>query len=522
MSVSVRRVEAQRAAREVDVRPEAVPVLQMRGIEKRFGGVHALKGVDLTLQAGQVIALIGENGAGKSTLMKILGGILAPDAGEILIDGKAVVMRSASDAIRYGISFIHQELNVLDNLDVAGNVFLGREPVRGGFLRLLDRKRMQEETEEHLRRLGVGIRSTTPLSELTIAQRQMVEIAKALSLKARILIMDEPTSSLTLQETERLLEVVLELRRQGVAIIYISHRLNEVERIADRVIVLRDGERVGVLERDEITHERMVRMMVGRELENYYQHPRVKIEPGYFVVKDLRTARYPRERVSFEIGKGEILGLAGLVGAGRTDVAEAIFGIGAAQDGVRVRLAGEEIAIRSPRDAIRHGIYLVPEDRRRTGLILEATIRENVTLPAVERYARAGLIALARERHSATEICRRLNVKAPSVETWVSALSGGNQQKVVLAKWLALEPRVLIFDEPTRGIDVGAKAEIYELMRQLAESGVAILMISSEMEEILNVSDRVAVMHEGRLMGVLGRDECCEEAIMRLAVGQAN
>ncbi len=497
----------------------AQPLLEMRRIEKRFGGVHALKGVDFTLEAGRVVALIGENGAGKSTLMKILGGVVAPDAGEILIDGRPVAIRSAADAIRHGISFIHQELNVLDNLDVAGNVFLGREPRRWRFL--LDQRRMAEEAERFLRRLGAGISARAPLGALSIAQQQLVEIAKALSLDARILIMDEPTSSLTLQETEKLLEIVGELRAAGVAVVYISHRLGEVERIADRVVVLRDGAVVGTLERDEITHDRMVQMMVGRDLDIFRRRAAKRIEPGYFRVRELRTARYPQHPVSLEIGKGEILGLAGLVGAGRTELAEALFGVAVAPDanGAKVVLGGEELTIRAPEDAIRHGIYLVPEDRRHAGLILNASVRENVTLPSLARYARAGLVSLARERRAAAEICARLRVKAPSVEVPALDLSGGNQQKVVLAKWLAREPRVIIFDEPTRGIDVGAKAEIYELMRQLAASGVAILMISSEMEEILDLSDRVAVMHEGRLMGTLDRDRCTEEAIMRLAVG---
>jgi ribose transport system ATP-binding protein len=495
------------------------PVLQMRGIEKRFGGVRALRGVDFEIAAGEAVALAGENGAGKSTLMKILGGVHQPDAGEVRIDGEPVTIRAVADATRYGISFIHQELNVLENLDVAANVFLGREPVTGGFLRLVDSKRMHAEAARYLKRLGMDIPTDTTLSRLSIAQQQMVEIAKALSLDARILIMDEPTSSLTLTETARLLEVVHELKAQGVAIIYISHRLNEIEQIADRVVVLRDGANVGTLAREEITHERMVRMMVGRDIDQFYQHPEGERAPGFFAVERLRTKRYPNREVSFEIGRGEIIGLAGLVGAGRTEVAQSIFGI----DGVleaEVRLDRQQLRIRSPQDAIRHGIYLVPEDRRLAGLITDIPIRENVTLPSLERYAQAGLIAFERERRAAKEICQRLNVKAPSVEERVINLSGGNQQKVVLAKWLALDPKVLIFDEPTRGVDVGAKAEIYALMRVLAESGVAILMISSDMEEVLHISDRVAVMHEGSLIGILGREECTEENIMRLAVGK--
>ncbi|MCA1615480.1 MAG: sugar ABC transporter ATP-binding protein [Acidobacteria bacterium] len=498
----------------------STPVLQMRGIEKRFGGVHALKEVDFEIASGEVVALAGENGAGKSTLMKILGGVHRPDSGEVRIDGEPVTIRGVSDATRYGVSFIHQELNVLDNLDVAANVYLGREPVTGGFLKLVDSKRMHRGSAAYLKRLGMNIPTDTPLSRLSIAQQQMVEIAKALSLDARILIMDEPTSSLTLTETARLLEVVHELKAQGVAIIYISHRLGEIEQIADRVVVLRDGANAGSLAREEITHDRMVRMMVGRDIESFYQHPEGERAPGFFAIEKLRTRRYPDREVSFDIGRGEIIGLAGLVGAGRTEVAQSIFGIDGAVE-ASIRLDRRELRIRSPQDAIRFGIYLIPEDRRRAGLITDIPIRENVTLPSLERYAQAGIIAFDRERKAATDICRKMNVKTPSVEQLVINLSGGNQQKVVLAKWLALDPKVLIFDEPTRGVDVGAKAEIYALMRQLAESGVAILMISSDMEEVLHISDRVAVMHEGSLVGVLGREECTEENIMRLAVGKS-
>lgn len=491
----------------------------MRGIEKRFGGVRALRGVDFDISTGEVVGLAGENGAGKSTLMKILGGVHQPDAGEVMIDGKAVTIRSVTDATKYGVSFIHQELNILENLDIAANVFLGREPVRGGPLRLVDSARMHKEASTYLKRLGLLVPTKTLVARLSIAQQQMVEIAKALSLKARILIMDEPTSSLTLTETDRLLELVDELRSQGVAIIYISHRLGEIEQIADRVVVLRDGANAGTLEKDEITHDRMVKLMVGRDLESFYQHSEANREPGYFHIDNLSTSRYPTRRVSLEIGKGEIIGLAGLVGAGRTELAQAIFGLDPGVD-VTVKLNHQPLKVRSPKDAIKFGIYLIPEDRRLAGLIIDIGIRENVTLPGLERYAKAGLIMFEREREVASQMCRKLNVKCPSVETRVINLSGGNQQKVVLAKWLSLDPKVLIFDEPTRGVDVGAKAEIYALMRDLAENGVAILMISSDMEEILHISDRVAVMHEGKLTGILERAECTEENIMSLAVGQ--
>lgn len=496
-------------------------ILQMQGVEKRFGGVRALKGVDFDIAEGEVVALVGENGAGKSTLMKILGGVHQPDAGTILIDGALAAIHSVSDAIKHGVSFIHQELNVLDNLDVAANVFLGREPVRGGFLKLIDRKRMNAETRVYLERLGLNVPPDTPVHKLSIAQQQLVEIAKALSLKARLLIMDEPTSSLTLTETARLLELVKELKSQGVAIIYISHRLAEVQEISDRAVVLRDGANAGSLAREEISHDQLVKMMVGRNLDNFYRQPKGAAEHGFLRVESLRTRRYPQQAVSFSVGRGEILGLAGLVGSGRTEVAEAIFGIAGASDS-HIALDGQTVRVGSPRDAIKHGIYLIPEDRRHAGLITEMVIRENVTLPALDRYASAGLVSYERERAAATDICQKLNVKTPSVEVAAGNLSGGNQQKVVLAKWLSLNPRVLIFDEPTRGVDVGAKAEIYDLMRRLAEEGVALLMISSDMEEILNVSDRIAVMREGRLTGVLGREQCTEENVMRLAVAAQN
>jgi len=494
----------------------------MKGISKRFPGVVALDSVDLEIYPGEIVALIGENGAGKSTLMKILGGVHQPDEGTIAINGEAVTIHSVSDAIRYGVGFIHQELNVLDNLDVAANVFLGREPVRGGPLaplRLIDRPRIEAETEIYLKQLGLNISSRTLLNKISIAEQQMVEIAKTLSLNARILIMDEPTSSLTLTETQRLIEVTRELRSKGVSIIYISHRLGEVHELADRVVALRDGKNAGSLAREEISHERMVKLMVGRDLDQFYEHHDVERKPPYFKVQNLRTRRYPQHAVSFDVSQGEILGFAGLVGAGRSEVAQAIFGVDAAIEGT-VTLGEETLRITSPQNAIAHGIYLIPEDRRRSGLIVDMLIRENATMPSLNQYASMGLIQSEPERQAATKHCKELNVKAPSVEVLVSGLSGGNQQKVVLAKWLSRDPKVLIFDEPTRGIDVGAKSEIYRLMHALAESGVVIIMISSDMEEVLGVSDRIAVMHEGKITGILERAQCSEEAVMQLAVGK--
>ena len=519
------------------------PFLELSGICKRFPGVVALDCVGLDVHPGEVVGLIGENGAGKSTLMKILGGIYHADKGAIAIKGRDVTIRRVGEAIALGIGFIHQELNVLDNLDVAANVFLGREPVWAGPLRLVDRGRIYRQTRQLLQDLGLDIPSRTPLGELSIAHRQMVEIAKALSLQARILIMDEPTSCLTLAETERLLQVVRELRSQGVSIIYITHRLGEIRRCADRVFALRDGRNTGMLAGREITHDNMVRLMIGRELNDYYDGGRsgrtlaapcetaalsgaaegegTRAAAGDWAalrVRNLRTRAFPAHSVSFDVARGEIVGFAGLVGAGRSEVAQAIFGVDEALEG-KVVLDGRELAVRSPRDAIDNGMYLVPEDRRNCGLIMEMTVVENMTLPALWRYTLAGLINRDAERSVAQRQCQVLGVKTPSIHTPVLNLSGGNQQKVVLGKWLSMRPRVMIFDEPTRGIDVGAKAEIYRLIRQLAAAGVAIMMISSEMEEILGVSDRVVVMHEGAVTGILPRGECSEEVIMHLAVG---
>ena len=493
------------------------PVLEMRGIGKRFPGVIALDDVDLTVSSGEVVALAGENGAGKSTLMKILGGIYQPDGGEIVVDGNPVVFRGVADASSHGIAFVHQELNVLDNLTVAENVFLGREPRKARFL--IDQKKLNSATKEYITRLGLEVEPDTPLSELSIAQQQLVEIAKALSLNARIVIMDEPTSSLTLTETGRLLSVIADLRTEGVSVIYISHRLGEIRQIADRVVVLRDGKNAGTLEQNEIDHDRIVKLMVGRDIEEFYDHGSSgEATIAFAEIRDLRTRRYPKKPISFDIRKGEILGVAGLVGAGRSEAAQAIFGVDTAGD-ASIALDGRTVSIRSAGDAIRNGIYLVPEDRRVAGLIVDLPIRENITLPALSRYSSAGLINKSRETKRAQQMCEQLKVKAPSTETRAANLSGGNQQKVVLAKWLSLDPKLLIFDEPTRGIDVGAKAEIYQLMRDLAASGVAIMMISSDMEEILRESDRIAVMHEGSITGILNRAEASEEAVMRLAVG---
>ena len=495
----------------------------MEGISKRFPGVVALDNVSLSVGAGEIVALIGENGAGKSTLMKILGGAIARDAGSVAIDGKPVEIASPREASALGIEFIHQELSVLDNLDIAANIFLRREPTTAGFLKLINRKRIYSEADALLRKLGLNLSSRTPLSRLSIAQQQLVEIARALGAGARIIIMDEPTSSLTLTETRRLLELCKDLKAENVSIIYISHRMHEVEEIADRAVVLRDGKNAGSLERSEITHERMVRMMVGRDLKEFFKSAEdndftAKQDRDGFIVRRLRTTRYPKHTITFNVAAGEVLGFAGLVGAGRSEVARALFGVEEALE-AEVALNDKTLRITGPRDAIGHGIYLVPEDRRLSGLIVDFNVRENISLPNLESYSAAKIINFGKESKAAVEACKAINIKTPTPEMRAANLSGGNQQKVVLAKWLTFRPRVLIFDEPTRGIDVGAKAEIYELIRNLAAKGVSVIVISSEMEEVLGISDRIAVMHEGQLTGILDRSQFSEEAVMRLATG---
>ena len=496
----------------------AEPFLELLGITKTYPGVVALNDVSLSVRPGEVIGLIGENGAGKSTLMKVLGGVTAPTRGTIRVDGRELASLSVGDAIAAGIAFVHQELNLFDNLSVSANVLIGREPLCGGPLKLIDRKRMRAQVQPLLDRLGVDFGTDTPVSSLSLAQMQLLEIVKALSLDARLVIMDEPTSSLTIAETDRLMKVIVDLKAHGVGVIFISHRLNEVERCADRVVVLRDGRVVGELSRAEIAHDRMIRLMIGRDLKSLYIPPAAPPGEATLQIGALRTAAWPDRAVDLDVRSGEILGLAGLVGSGRTELARAIFGIDRPEGGA-LKLKGEPIVIGSPREAIDRGIYLVPEDRKRTGLLLDVSIAGNIALPDLRSYARGGMMRARPEAENAERQKKKLNIRAPGVATPVGALSGGNQQKVVLARWLSMRPRLIVFDEPTRGIDVGAKNEIYELMRGLANRGVAILMISSDMEEVIGVSDRVAVMHEGGISGFLDRSALSEENIMQLAVG---
>ncbi|HEV8606671.1 MAG TPA: sugar ABC transporter ATP-binding protein [Tepidisphaeraceae bacterium] len=493
-------------------------LLEAVNISKSFPGVLALKDVSFSLEKGEVLAVIGENGAGKSTLMRILAGVQAPDSGAILLDGKAVTFPTVQSALRLGIVLIHQELNLSDNLDVAANIFLGREPRRFG---LIDKPRLRRNAAAVLERICLDCSPDTIVSDLSIGHQQMVEIAKALSVDARILIMDEPTSSLSQHETEQLFRVVRDLRSKGISVLYISHRLGEVKELADRVLVLRDGKVAGQLSHDQINHERMVRLMVGREISGLYDRKANIAGAIMLEVTKLRTPAHPAHEINFSVGAGEIVGIAGLVGAGRTEVLQTLFGITPALGGT-IRVGESEVSINSPRDAIRSGIALVPEDRKQHGLILELAVRENLSLPSLRRTQFAGFLNYSQERQLSRRTIDELGVRTPSDAQICQYLSGGNQQKVVVGKWLATKPKILLLDEPTRGIDIGAKQEVYKLMEQLAASGVAILFVSSELEEILRMSDRTLVMHEGRLTGQLPRSQLTEESIMRLATGGTN
>jgi ribose transport system ATP-binding protein len=468
-----------------------------------------------------VLAVVGENGAGKSTLMKILAGVYQPDAGTVLLDGRPARFAGVRDALDSGIVLIHQELNLAGNLSVVANLFLGRERVRGGPLGWLDRRAMFGRAGALLDRVGLSVPPGRLVGELAIGQQQLVEVARALGQSARIIIMDEPTSSLSQKETETLFGVIADLKRSGVTVLYISHRLAEVQAVADRVTVLRDGRNAGELGRGQISHEAIVRLMVGRDVKQFYARRHNAAPPATNRGLNVRGVRYrggPATPVSFSVAAGEIVGMAGLVGAGRTELAEALFGLRPLVAG-DVLIDDRPVRIRSPQSAIRHGLLLAPEDRRLHGLILADSVEHNLSLPNLDMLSLLRLIRRRREAALARDLVERLHVRTPSIAKPVGLLSGGNQQKVALGKWLARAPSVLILDEPTRGVDVGARSEIYALMDQLAGDGVAILMISSDLEEVLGMSDRVLVLHQGRLAGELGRERLTEEAVMQLATG---
>lgn len=522
-----------------DAATDLPPILDVKEVTKRFAGVTALKDVSISFVRGEVHAVIGENGAGKSTLMKILAGVQPPDSGGINLDGRPVSIDSVQQALDLGIALIHQELNLADNLNVGANIFLGREPLRMG---MIDSKSIDRQSLKYLQMVGLDVLPSTIVSTLAVGKQQLVEIAKALSVDARVLIMDEPTSSLSHHETEALFGVIENLRSRGVTVIYISHRLGEIERIADRVTVLRDGQYAGRLSREQITHDAMVELMVGRDIAQFYARVDHEIGQPVLRVEKLRTQAWPAHELTFSVRAGEMVGVAGLVGAGRTEMLESIFGVVAPISG-SIRLAEQELPLANCRAAISAGMALVPEDRKQQGLILEQSIRQNISLPGLAQSKLAGIFNnFRRERLDSERMTAEMRIKAPNDHQEVQYLSGGNQQKVVIAKWLAMKPAVLLLDEPTRGVDIGAKQEIYRLMEELAEQGVAILFVSSEMEEVLSMSDRVIVMHEGRISGELaqqnpaqnkldqmkpgqkkpGQTELNEEAVMQLATGNSN
>lgn len=493
-------------------------LLTMRGIRKSFPGVRALDGVDLTLRSGEVLALLGENGAGKSTLIKILGGAQRPDAGQVFIDRKPVQLLSPSDAITAGIGMIYQEFNLVPALNAWENIFLGRERTIGGFVR---RKIERERAIELFDRLGVRVPVDAPVGRLSVAQQQSIEIVKALSQDVRILVMDEPSAALTPSEVAKLLNTVRDLRDRGIGIIYISHRLNEIAEIADRVMVLRDGQWAGEAPIAEMSRRRIIELMVGREIENEFPKHHHEVGDSRLVVKGLSRGDAVRD-VSFDVRRGEVLGVTGLVGAGRTETARLIFGADRADSGT-VELDGRKLKITNPRQAIGAGICLLTEDRKSEGLVLGLSVRENYALPNLGRFATFGWINQSKEQQGLNGHIQALRIKTPHMEQQVRNLSGGNQQKVVLAKWLERDAEVIIFDEPTRGIDVGAKYEIYLLINELARRGKAIIMISSELPEVLGMSDRIIVMHEGRITGVIDdAASATQEQIMQLAVGSSH
>lgn len=495
------------------------PLLEAKGICKSFPGVRALHHVNFNLRAGEVHVLAGENGAGKSTLIKLLSGAYPVDQGQYWIAGKEVRIASVQDARRYGIATIYQEMNLVPELTAAQNIFLGSEIRRPGLLKFLaDQKAMASRSRELLGSLGVDVPLEVPTGTLSVPQRQMVEIAKALSAESRIIIFDEPTATLAEREVRALFDTVRLLKDRGMGIIYISHRLEEIWEIGDRVTVLRDGMWVGTAAVQELTIDDLIRMMIGREIGNWY--PKRSTRRGGLALEMLGVKRGGTlQDIDLRVCEGEIVGLAGLVGSGRTEVAEAIFGVQPI-DGGTIRLFGRSVKLRSPIEAAKEGVALLTEDRKQLGLFQILSVKENIVHVALKRLFPRGIVRTAVENRTAGEYVKKLGIKTPGLMRRVQYLSGGNQQKVVLAKWLASGARILILDEPTRGVDVGAKQEIHRLMAEIAESGLPILMISSEIPELLGMCDRIYVMREGRVVGELDRETASQEAVLRLAVGE--
>ena len=488
-------------------------LVQMKNIAKSFSGTKVLKGVNLELSHGEILALLGENGAGKSTLMKILSGIYSKDSGEIYLDGELCHFQNPKEAQNKGVAIIHQEMNLCNDLSVSENIFLGREVMDG--LRL-NHKKMDEEAQKILDDLGISMKSTELAGDLKVSEQQMVEIAKALSQDAKVLIMDEPTSALSRKEIEDLFRVIRKLRDEGRGIIYISHRLDELRAIADKVSILRDGENVISGDLKDFSINDIIRHMVGREIQDKF--PRILCEKGKEILRVESLNAGPKVRdISFSLYEGEILGIAGLMGAGRTEMTRALFGVDEKTSG-KIYLFGEEVKTNTPKDSIELGMALIPEDRRKDGLCTDLSIRENISLPNLDSMKNSlGVLSKELELKISEDTIKSLNVKAKDREMISKNLSGGNQQKVVLGKWLVRNPKVILFDEPTRGIDIGAKVEIYQIMNELKKKGVGVLFISSEMEEVLGMSDRILIFCDGRITGELSREEANQENILKLA-----
>ncbi|OLN26717.1 sugar ABC transporter ATP-binding protein [Desulfosporosinus metallidurans] len=490
-------------------------LLTMEGINKSFSGVKVLEDVQFSLRQGEVHALMGENGAGKSTLMKILSGIYSKDAGSIQIHGTESMASSPKTAQALGVAIIHQELNMIPDLSILENMFLGRE-FKWGRTGFVNWPKMRSEAKNYLQQLGMDLNPDRRVGELSVGQQQMVEIAKALSMHAKILVLDEPTAALTKREIEKLFQLIATLKTQGVGMIYISHRMEEIFQISDRITVLRDGRYIGTRDTNVTTMDELVQMMVGREIKERF--PKVETEIGE---ERLRVEALSQEGKLYDINlsvrAGEILGISGLMGAGRSELVKALFGVGKYQG--KIFLNGQPVTIKNPTDAIRVGMALITEDRKGEGLVPDLSVRENLALPNLRSLSRFGFISHRMEQDFVDDSIQKLKVKVHHSGQWVSSLSGGNQQKVVIGKWLATQPKVLILDEPTRGVDIGAKREIYDLMNQLVQKGVAIVMISSELPEVLGMSDRVLVMHEGRITGEFSRENATQETIMIAATG---
>lgn len=494
-----------------------IPMLRMEGVSKIFPGVKALDNVDITAYGGEVTALMGENGAGKSTLMKILSGVYQKDEGKVFIDGEEANIKGIKSAEEYGITIIHQEMSVLNNLTVAENIFLGNEKYQK-FTGKINKKELIERSKLFLDQIGANINPNTLVATLNVGEKQMVEIAKALTKNARVIIMDEPTTALTEVETKNLFKVIDSLKKKGIAIIYISHRMEEIFAICDRVEVLRDGKYAGNALIKDIDNDKLISMMVGRKIEDQFSYREIKVGKDILEVKDL-SANVGIKDISFNVKEGEILGIAGLMGSGRTEVAKTIFGEYKKTSG-SIKIKGKEINIKNIQEAIDNGVCYLSEDRKKEGCVLSLSVAENMILSNLKKYE--GKMMSIDKNKAVKDVdyyIDKIKIKTPNRDQLIKNLSGGNQQKVILAKWLMLSPEVLIIDEPTRGIDVGAKKEIYELLNELKASGKAIIMISSDLPEVLGISDRIIVMSEGRISGELKREEASQESIMKLAVG---